>query len=152
MTVEKAGKEPGLIAVVRLRGKSKASKEVNDTLEMLHLTRANHCAVVPDDKTYNGMLKRAGDFVAWGGVDEDTLIKLLEKRGFGMDGKRLDAKHAKSIAHKALKAKKLDDSGINPVFRLSPPSGGLRSVKTRYPRGDLGPRGGTINELLSRMI
>ena len=44
------------------------------------------------------------------------------------------------------------DSGIKPVFRLSPPSGGFNAVKEYYPKGDLGYRGEKINELLKRMI
>lgn len=152
MTEESGNKGPGLYAVVRLRGKSKAGKKVTDTLERLHLTRANHCTIVPADQTFTGMLSQSKDFVTWGEVDGDMLTKMLEKRGFGKDGSRLDAKRAKAIAHKTLKDKKLDKAVIRPVFRLSPPSRGLKSVRLQYPRGDMGPRGGKINQLLSRMI
>ena len=152
MTEEKENKGPGLYAVVRLRGKSKAGKKVTDTLERLHLTRANHCTIVPADKTSTGMLRLSEDFVTWGEVDGDMLIKMLEKRGFGKDGNRLDAKRAKAIAHKALKDRKLDQAVIRPVFRLSPPSRGLKSVRLQFPRGDMGARGGKINDLLARMI
>ena len=144
--------EPSLYAVVRLRGKSKANRQVTDTLERLNITRANQCTIDPADPTHNGMLMQVADFVTWGPVSPETLTEILEKRGFGREGKRIDSKHAKSIAKKALHDKKMDYASVNPVFRLSPPSAGLKSVKLRYPRGDMGPRGGKINELLARMI
>jgi large subunit ribosomal protein L30 len=42
--------------------------------------------------------------------------------------------------------------GGGKVFRLHPPSRGLRSVKLHFPKGDLGYRGEKINELLKRMV
>jgi len=38
-------------AVIRLRGKAGLRREGKDTLEMLHLTRQNHCVIVPRDAT-----------------------------------------------------------------------------------------------------
>ena len=36
--------------------------------------------------------------------------------------------------------------------RLKPPKGGLRSIKLKYPKGDLGYRGDKIAELIKRMM
>ena len=38
------------------------------------------------------------------------------------------------------------------VFHLNPPKKGLRSIKLRYPKGDLGYRGKEINDLIKRMM
>jgi len=50
------------------------------------------------------------------------------------------------------KIKLKDLEKIEPVFRLTPPSKGFKSIKEHYPKGDLGYRGKEINELLKRMI
>ncbi len=48
--------------------------------------------------------------------------------------------------------KLLKEKRGGPVFRLSPPSKGLRSTKHHFPKGDLGYRGSKINDLLRRML
>ncbi len=68
-------------AVIRLRGKHDLRVSVEDTLHMLHLTRQNHCVIVPQDPTHQGMLKVVKDFVTWGEVDDQTLAKVLLRRG-----------------------------------------------------------------------
>jgi len=41
---------------------------------------------------------------------------------------------------------------LSKVFKLNPPSHGLKSTKIHYPKGDLAYRGEKINDLLKRMI
>jgi large subunit ribosomal protein L30 len=144
--------EEKVYAVVRLRGSARMSRNARCTVEKLGLTRANSCIIVPASTNYTGMLRSAQDFVTWGGIREEVIEKMIEKRGRSVAGGRIDAKHAKSLAKKIIKEKTLKSSGIKPVFRLSPPSKGLKSVRLQYPKGDMGPRGETINELLLRMI
>ncbi len=38
------------------------------------------------------------------------------------------------------------------IVPLKPPKGGFKSLKQMYPKGDLGYRGDTINQLIKRMI
>jgi large subunit ribosomal protein L30 len=140
------GDSPSLYAAVMLRGTVKITRKIVDTLEKLRLTDPNSCAVVPADATHAGMLKKVAEFVTWGEVSEETLEKLLEKRG------RLDAKEAKSLSKKALKEGSFSKTGFRPVFRLAPPGGGLKSARLTYPMGDTGYRGKEINRLLERMI
>jgi large subunit ribosomal protein L30 len=141
-----------IFAVVRIRGSAKTRTDVNDAAEKLGLKRVNHCAVIPADKTHIGLLKKASSRLTWGEISEEMLIRLIEKRGRTIDGSRLEPKAAKPAAEKIFKAKSVKGSGICPVFRLSPPSKGLRSVRLHHPRGDLGYRGGKINQLLERML
>src|SRR5437762_2765802 len=83
-------------AVLRLRGKGDLRREVKDTLRLLHLTRQNHCAIVPQDPTYRGMLQLVKDYVTWGEVDPEVLAKLLLKRGRQVGDRPIDDAFVKS--------------------------------------------------------
>ncbi len=135
-----------IYAVVRVRGSAKVPGEVEDTMNMLNLTRVNHCVVVPANPSYEGMLRKAKDYVTWGEVEKDVLEMLVAKRG-----KIKEEKDLKPVVD-AMVNGKTRESGAKKVFRLSPPSGGYKSVKSPFPKGDLGYRGEKINSLLRRMI
>lgn len=151
-------------AVIRLRGKHDLRTSVEDTLRMLHLTRQNHCVIVPQDPTHAGMLKVVKDFVTWGEVDEQTLAKALLRRGRAVGDKPIDDAFVK--AHSPYKsvwdlsqavakgeASLRDVKDLRPVLRLHPPVRGLRGVKRGFnDGGDLGYRGAAINELIQRML
>ena len=152
-----------MYAVIRLRGSVKVRREILDTLKMLRLHRVNHCVLVPKTPDFEGMLRKVKDYVTYGEIKKDTLVKLLKERGRLVGNKRLDEKSLKKItgfdnfddfADALLKGKiKLKDfENIKPVFRLSPPKGGFKSKKHHYPKGDLGYRGEAINELIERML
>jgi len=53
-------------AVVKMRGTVKTKPDVRRTLELLNLSRTNHCVLVEDNAHYNGMLQKVKDYVAWG--------------------------------------------------------------------------------------
>ena len=141
-----------MYAVIRIRGSVNVSREVKDTLKMLRLTRVNHCVVIPKKPDYDGMLQKARSRITWGEVSQDILERLVTKRGRLPGDRRVPEKEAKEMARKILKEDSVKDTGLKPVFRLSPPSKGYRSVRLGFPRGDLGNRGEKINELLKRMI
>lgn len=138
-----------VIAAVRIRGSVNVSKDIKKTMDMLRLLKVNQCVIVPKNPSHEGMLKKAKDFITWGEIDPRVLERLVAKRARLPGGKRLEAKDAKNIAAKVAKG---DEVSIKPVFRLSPPSKGFRSIRSHYPRGDLGNRGKEINKLLERMI
>ena len=119
-----------MYAVVRNRGSVNVKKGINDTLDMLKLRSVNNCVVIPEKKTYLGMLKKSKDYITWGKIDKKTLTKLIEKRGNVKEDVEKD----------------------KPVFRLNPPRGGFKSTRLPYPKGDLGDRKEKINDLLERMI
>lgn len=141
-----------MFAVIRTRGPAKTDRKIEDTLNMLRLTRTNHCVVVPETDTNRGMVKKAKSWITWGEIDNITLEKLVYKRGRMMGDQRVDEKHAKEIAKKIVTGQSLNGVDIKHVFRLSPPSKGHKSVKILYPRGSFGYRGKKINELIKRMI
>lgn len=132
-----------LYAVVMLKGTAKVTRKVVDTLKNLRMSNINNCVIVPADGTYKGMLKRVAEYVTWGEIDQETLENLLEKKG------RLEAKAAKAAAAKAVKEAKLESGQ---VFRLSPMTGGMKTVRLNYPKGETGYRGAEINSMLKRMI
>lgn len=142
-----------LFAVVRVRGSVGITRDLADTLMMLRLHRINHCVIVPKNQNFAGMLHKARNFITWGEIDRETLEKLVAKRGrFAGDKRVTDLNYAKELAHLIISGKPAKETGIKPVFRLSPPSKGYKSTKALYPKGSLGYRGERINELLKRMI
>ncbi len=152
------------LAVIQIRGLINTPKEIKDTLRMLHLTRANHCVIIDDRENYVGMLKKVAPWVTWGEIDEKTMKELLAKRGRLTGNKRLTDEYIrentkfKSIdefvkAFMAFEAELEDIPGLKPVFRLTPPSGGFKSIKKFFNEGgDRGYRGDKINNLLENMI
>ena len=152
-----------LYAVVRLRGSARVRKSIQDTLKLLRLHRANHCVLVPNTPSFLGMLKKAKDFITYGEIKKETLVKLLKARLRLVGNKKVSEEELAKItgfksfeefadALLAGKVKLTDFKELKPVFRLNPPVKGLKSVKKHYPKGDLGYRGEAINELLERMI
>ncbi len=141
-----------MYAVIRIRGSVNVPRATEDTLKILRLTRVNHCVLVPETPDYDGMLRKASGYVTWGKVSGETVEKLVARRGRLPGDARLDSRSAKEISKKLEKEGFLKEAGIKPVFRLSPPTKGYKSVRMAYPRGDLGNRGDAINQLLKRMI
>ncbi len=149
-----------MFAIVRLRGEVNTRPEIRDTLDMLRISRINHCVVVKEDPHYRGMIQKVKDYVAWGKIDEDTLAMLLTKRGRLSGNRRLTEQFLKEKGYASVKelagavntgAVSLKDLDIKPVFRLHPARKGLKSTKkTARQGGDLGFRD-DIADLIVRM-
>ncbi|MFO8078077.1 MAG: 50S ribosomal protein L30 [Thermoplasmatota archaeon] len=151
-------------AVVRVRGTVNVKPKITKTLELLRLTRVNHCTLVDEKKEIKGMLQQAKDYVTWGEINEETLSALLQKRGrltgdqpltkdflsSATSAKTIE-ELSKSILDGSLHLKEIPD--LKPVFRLNPPSKGFEGIKRSFVnKGALGYRGKKINDLLQRMI
>ncbi len=149
-----------MFAIVRLRGEVNTRPEIRDTLDMLRISRINHCVVVKEDPHYRGMIQKVKDYVAWGKVDEKTLAMLLTKRGRLSGNRRLTEQFLKEKGYASVKELaeavnsgivSLKDLGIKPVFRLHPARKGLKSTKkTARQGGDLGFRD-DIADLIVKM-
>jgi len=152
------------LALIRLRSGIRARGEVRDTLAMLRLHRINHLVIVDDNPSYRGMIQKVKDYITWGEIDKETLVKLLRKRGRLVGNKPITDEYVQEklgmtieeFAEKVINGEmKLRDlPNIKPVFRLHPPRGGLRGSKKRSFKegGALGYRGEKINELIERML
>jgi len=149
-------------AVVKMRGTVKTKPDVRHTLELLNLSRTNHCVLVEDNAYYYGMLKKVKDYVAWGTIDGETLSVLLEGRGELEGHTRLTNAHVKgrtdfddisslAAAIASGKATLRDVPDLKPVLRLHPPRKGHRGIKKPFPDGVLGFHGSEISELLLKM-
>ncbi|MDG6228629.1 MAG: 50S ribosomal protein L30 [Candidatus Thermoplasmatota archaeon] len=151
-------------AVIRVRGTVNIKPSIKKTLELLNLTRANHCVLVDENKSAKGMLQIAKDYVTWGEIDLETLSKLLEARGrligdkpltdvyvqSATSFKTMDAM-AKAIIDKKFIYKELPE--VKPIFRLNPPVKGFEGIKRSFVnKGALGYRGNEINHILERML
>jgi len=120
-----------MIAIVRITGRVKVRKDIEETLSRLRLRRKFICVVIKEPtKEQLGMLKKVTDFVAYGEISEETYKKLVEKRGKKVNGK------------------------LKPFFRMNPPRGGIDSKKhfAESRKGVLGNNKDKINELIERML
>ncbi len=151
-----------MFAVIRIRGRIGVRRRIEDTFKMLRLNAVNNCVVLPETPAFKGMIKKIKDFVTYGVIDFDTFLKMLKKRGRLEGNERLTEEIVKKMGFDSIekmvrdvfeeKIKMKNIPKLNPVFRLTPPSKGFRSIKEHFPKGDLGHRGEKINELLERMI
>ncbi len=153
-----------LLLVIRLKGESGRRPEERKTLELLRLHRKFHAVLVRDTPPYRGMLKVLDHVATWGEINEQTLAKLIEKRGYLTGNKRITLEYLKKLGYNSFEElardliegrKKITDiPGLKPVFRLRPPKGGFEgTIKKHYREGgETGYRGEAINELVLRMI
>ena len=151
-------------AAIRIRGHVNVHPKIKKTLELLNLTRANHCVLLPENESMKGMLQIAKDYVTWGEVTDETITDLLKKRGKGPGDHPLTEEFlqsvssyksfqslAKDIAKEKINLKEIPE--VKPVFRLHPPQKGFEGIKRSFVnKGALGYRAKEINALISRML
>jgi large subunit ribosomal protein L30 len=152
------------IAIVRVRGHAKIKHTAVKTMDMMKLTRPNHCVLLPENTTTKGMLQVVKDYVTWGEVSHEIIARLLFQRGEVVGGGRLTDAFVKenskypsilSLAKAMEKgeAKVSDVKGLKPVIRLPPPRKGHRSTRRSFSDGgSLGYRGADIVNLVDRML
>jgi len=166
--VKKAGVEQQkkCLIAVRLRGQSASRREIKETFTSLRLLKRYHASIYYDTPPINGMLKRTKDYLTWGEAKPDIVRQILEKRAEIRRGKGSTRDLAKALGYPSIHdlaeavtkgtvpLTTLWKTGIKPVFRLHPPTGGFKgTIRVSYKGGgELGYRGDAINDLLSRMV
>ncbi|MGV8152082.1 MAG: uL30 family ribosomal protein [Candidatus Nanoarchaeia archaeon] len=143
---ENTGKGP--IVIIRIHGEVKVKEPINEALNRLRLLRKYTATIVQPAKENNGMIEKVKHYIAYGEIDKETLVKLLEARGVRKDKKDFDAE---KTADEIIKGKSLKETELKPFFRLHPPRGGIKS-KLIYPKGVLGNNKENINKLILRML
>lgn len=116
-----------MICIIRIAGETGMERKIKETLSRLRLRKKYSCVVLEKpNEAQLGMIKIAGDFIAYGEIDDETYKKLKEARG--KPGKMF--------------------------FRLHPPRKGIDSKKHfgETKKGVLGNNKNKINELLLRML
>ena len=146
-----------LIAVIRLRGTVGIKPNAKKTMESLNLNRKFSCIIMPDTDITAGMLQAAHDYIAFGKINDESLLKLLlEKRGRTIIGNKKLEGNGLEAAFESLRSSARVPIGVRKVFHLHPPTKGFkgRGIKTaRAQKGNLGRwADGAIEELLRRMI
>lgn len=151
-------------AVIRVRGTVNIKPDIKKTMQLLRLTRANHCVLLEENVVYKGMLQVIKDYTTWGEINKETLTKLLSARGKLSGDKPLTEEYlkkatsyhtfeklAEAILENKVSYTELPD--IKPVFRLNPPKKGHRTIKRSFVnKGSLGYRKEHINTLVERML
>ncbi|MBT3303762.1 50S ribosomal protein L30 [Candidatus Woesearchaeota archaeon] len=113
------------VAVILVRGMVKVNKEIKDTTYMLRLRKKNCCVILEKTESMMGMLNKIKYYVTWGDVSDETIKKLVEKKG------------QKGYFNLNSPKKGFGRKGIKTVFKLG---------------GALGDRGDKINDLIERML
>ncbi|MDR0509318.1 MAG: 50S ribosomal protein L30 [Candidatus Methanoplasma sp.] len=151
-------------AVVRVRGQADVNKDIRYTMGLLGLTRVNHCVVLPQNSSIEGMLQMVKDYCTWGEIDEETLAAMIKTRGKITGDKDIDDEYlkektgfgsveelAKAMIENDYRMRDMEDA--KPVFRLHPPIKGYEGNKRSFRNGgSLGYRGKEINDLINRML
>ena len=151
-------------AIVQVRGEVNMSGDVRDTLRMLNLGRVNHCTFVPETETYDGMVQKVAEFVAFGSPSAGIVETLLRRRGEPETGEtpidddwvadNTPYNDVGALAEALVDEETtLSEVGLTPVLRLHPPRGGHDGIKaTRTDGGVLGRHDpDEIDELLTAM-
>jgi large subunit ribosomal protein L30 len=151
-------------AVIRVRGSVNVNPDIKKTMKLLRLTRTNHCVILEENVVYKGMLQMVKDYATWGEINKETLTKLISSRGKLIGDKPLTAEYLKTatpyhsfeklseaILENKVQYKEIPE--VKPLFRLSPPRKGHRTVKRSFVnKGSLGYRKEHINTLIERML
>lgn len=151
-------------AVIRVRGTVNVKPNIKRTMQLLRLTRTNHCVLVEENPVSKGMLQIIKDYTTWGEINKETLTKLISFRGMLIGDKHITDEYLKAatsyssieklseaILDNTVKYKDVPD--VKPLFRLNPPKKGYRTVKRSFVnRGSLGYRKDKINALIERML
>jgi len=150
-------------AVVQLRGTVHMNGDQRDTLELLNLGQVNHATLVPERETYDGMVAKVNDFVAFGEPGTEALATVLERRAEPLDGEgdvdeayleeHADYDDFGSLAAALIEEETtLREQGLSPTLRLHPPRGGHDGIKhpANSGRGVLGEHE-DIDDLLEAM-
>jgi large subunit ribosomal protein L30 len=152
-----------MFAVIRVRGQADVNVDVRRTMELMNLTRVNHCVLIPNNDVTKGMLQKAKDYVTWGEIDVTTLTDMIVRRGKLSGDIAITDDYIKDNTEFATAAdmaaamiggyRMKDMEGAKAVFRLHPPAKGYKGIKRSFRNGGaLGYRGEAINELIARML
>lgn len=158
---------PKLYFAIRIRGAPGMRGKILDTLKMLRMHKLNHGVLIWGTPSYKGMLIKCKDYIAFGEIDEKTLIRLLRVRGKVEGNKSLTEEHiknltsyknfrelAKALLNGEIQYREKYIYKIKPIFRLHPPKKGHRgTIKKHFNEGGtLGNVGLYINELIHKML
>lgn len=161
---------PRLAVVTRIRGINQISPKPKKVLQLLRLRQIGNTVFVRLNKASEQMLRIADPFITWGYPSQETISKMIYKRGAGnINGQRIklssNATVEKGLGHLGLTC--VEDLiheiyTVGPNFKeannwlfpikLSTPQRGWRKVTNHFIEGgDFGNREQYINALIKKM-
>ena len=154
------------LLAIRLKGAFGTPYPIQKALDTIRLKRKFNAVLLEMNPSTIGMLRTVKDYVTWSEAKEDDIVNLLRERGEFAGGAAVTdettrEKFGEQSIHDLASAlvvgrislHTLWQKGLNPIFRLRPPSGGFEG-STKRPfgsRGELGKRQTTLSGLLTRM-
>ena len=148
-------------ALVQLRGEVNMNQDIRDTLEMLNVHNVNHATFVPGTETYEGMVTKVNDYVAFGEPSVETVALLVERRGEPLEGEadiddswvvaNTDYMSVEALAEALVDEETpLKEQGLAPTLRLHPPRGGHDGIK--HPTKEGGELGRHDSESIDALL
>merc|ERR1711934_1032461 len=162
--------QPRLAVVTRIRGINQISPKPKKCLQLLRLRQIGNTVFVRLNKASIQMLRIADPFITWGYPTQETISKMIYKRGAGnINGQRIKI-HENSVVEKSVGehgVKCIEDliheiytvgdnfrdvnNSLYPI-KLSCPRGGWNKITNNFIEGgDFGNREQYINQLALKM-
>lgn len=154
------------LLAIRLKGSFGTPWPLKRALETLRLKSKFNAVLLENTSAAIGMLRKVKDYVTWGEATTADIATVLQERGELFGGAEMTdeaIRHkfgetsvqdlASALTQGRISLRELRQKGLNPVFRLHPPSGGFEgSGKRPYGSGgELGKRQAPLSALLARM-
>ena len=138
-----------MILVIRIHGMVNVSQKIEDALFRLRLRRKYSAVLLHATIENLKILKNVRDFIAYGEINKETLLLLIESRAETTSNKKINPVEIVESLNK----KSLSDLGLKPFFRLHPPRKGIESKRhAGVGKGVLGDNKEKINDLVRRML
>ena len=154
------------LLAIRLKGGFGTPWPLESTLETLRLKRKFNAVLIENTPATIGMLRKLKDYITWGEARTNDIATILRERGELLGGTEMTDEAirkrfgeasiqdlALALTEGRITLRELRQKGLNPVFRLHPPSGGFeRRGKRAYGSGgELGRRQTQLSTLLANM-
>lgn len=145
-----------MILAIRIHGLVEIDETIENALFRLRMRRKYSATLLLPTKQNLALLKKIRNFIAYGPINDKSLLALIEKRAQLIDkNKKINASQVVNEILSQEKKGKLDLNALNlkSFFRLHPPRKGI-DAKIHFGRkkGVLGDNGDKINDLLGRML
>ena len=140
-----------MIIAIRITGLNKMDTRVEETFRRLRMMKKYTAVLINETPDMMGMVEKVRNYIAFGKIDEKTLVELIKARAKIIGDSKAKVKDAEKIAKEVLGGKKLEELKIKPFFGLHPARGGINTKKT-YPKGVIGDHKEEINKLVMRML
>lgn len=138
-----------MIIAIRISGLIGVPKNIKSLLYRMRLRKKYSAVLVKPTEENMKILRMLRNHIAFGDINEKTLVRLIDERAKPEKKVKLDAKKVTE----ELKKKRLENLGIKPFFRLHSPRGGIDSKKHfGIGKGVLGDNKKSINNLVERML